>query len=56
MVPPVTQNPVFFVTLTGIRERLCATDLLALRTRSVAAVALILLMLSMLRDNIYAAI
>ena len=55
-VPPVTQNPAFFVTLTGVRERLCATGLLALRTRRVAAVALILLLLSMLRDNIYAAI
>ena len=48
MVPPMLPNPAFLVTITGVCEILGAIGLLVTRTRRVAAVAMILLMLSVL--------
>ena len=56
MVRPMTPNPAFLVTLTGVCEALGTIDLLVPRTRRVAAVALIPLLLSVLPANINAAI
>ena len=56
MIPSTTQNPAFVVTLTGVCEGLGAIGLLVPRARRVAAVALILLLLSVLPANIYATI
>ena len=55
MVPPFVPNPGFMVTFTGICEILGAIGLLVPRTRRIAALALILLLLSVLPANIYAA-
>lgn len=55
MVPPFVPNPGFMVTFTGICEILGAIGLLIPRTRRIAALALILLLLSVLPANIYAA-
>ena len=55
MVPPFVPNPEFMVTFTGICEILGAIGLLVPRTRRLAAVALILLLLSVLPANIHAA-
>jgi uncharacterized membrane protein len=55
MVPPFVPNPEFMVTFTGICEILGAIGLLVPRTRRLAAVGLILLLLSVLPANIYAA-
>jgi uncharacterized membrane protein len=55
MVPPFVPNPEFMVTFTGICEILGAIGLLVTRTRRLAAVGLILLLLSVLPANIYAA-
>jgi uncharacterized membrane protein len=55
MVPPFVPNPGFMVTFTGICEILGAIGLLVPRTRRLAAVALILLLLAVLPANIHAA-
>lgn len=55
MVPPFVSNPGLIVTFTGIYEILGAIGLLVPRTRRIAALALILLLLSVLPANIYAA-
>jgi uncharacterized membrane protein len=55
MVPPFVPNPEFMVTFTGICEILGAIGLLVPRTRRLAAVALILLLLAVLPANINAA-
>ena len=55
MVPPFVPNPELMVTFTGICEILGAIGLLLPRTRRVAAIALILLLLALLPANIYAA-
>lgn len=55
MVPPFIPNPGLMVTFTGICEILGAVGLLIPRTRPLAGVALILLLLSVLPANIYAA-
>jgi uncharacterized membrane protein len=55
MVPPFVPRPEFMVTFTGICEILGAIGLLVPRTRRIAALALILLLLSVLPANIYAA-
>lgn len=56
MVPPVIPNPEFMVTFTGICEILGAIGLLVPRTRRVAAVAMVLLLVALLPANIYAAL
>ena len=56
MVPPGVPNPEFMVTFTGICEILGAIGLLVPRTRRLAAVGLILLLLSVLPANIHAAL
>lgn len=56
MVPPVIPNPEFMVTFTGICEILGAIGLLVPRTRRVAAIAMILLLVALLPANIYAAL
>ena len=55
MVPPFVPNPGLMVTFTGICEILGAIGLLIPRIRRIAAIALILLLLSVLPANIYAA-
>lgn len=55
MVPPGTPNPEFMVTFTGICEILGAIGLLVPRTRRIAGVALILMLIAVLPANIYAA-
>lgn len=55
MVPPFVPHPELMVTFTGICEILGAIGLLIPRTRRIAAIALILLLLSVLPANIYAA-
>jgi uncharacterized membrane protein len=55
MMPPGIPNPEFMVTFTGICEILGAVGLLIARTRRLAGVALILLLLAVLPANIYAA-
>jgi uncharacterized membrane protein len=55
MVPPSVPNPALMVTLTGVCEVLGAAGLLLPRTRRVAAIALILFLLSVLPANIHAA-
>lgn len=55
MVPPFVPYPELMVTFTGICEILGAIGLLIPRTRRVAAIALILLLLALLPANIYAA-
>ena len=55
MVPSSVPNPEFMVTLTGICEILGAVGLLVPRTRRIAALALIVFMLSVLPANIHAA-
>jgi uncharacterized membrane protein len=55
MVPPFVPNPGFMVTFTGVCEILGGIGLLVPRTRRIAALALILLLLSVLPANIYAA-
>ena len=54
MVPPFVPNPGLMVTFTGICEILGAIGLLVPRTRRIAALALILLLLAVLPANIYA--
>jgi uncharacterized membrane protein len=56
MVPPLVPNPEFMVTFTGICEILGAIGLLVPPTRRVAAIALILLLVSVLPANIHAAL
>lgn len=55
MVPPFVPSPGLMVTFTGICEMLGAIGLLVPRTRRIAALALILLLLAVLPANIYAA-
>lgn len=55
MVPPFIPNPEFMVTFTGICEVLGAIGLLVPRTRRMAAVALIVLLVAVLPANIHAA-
>jgi uncharacterized membrane protein len=55
MVPPGVPNPEFMVTITGICEILGAVGLLVLRTRRIAAVALIVFLLAVLPANVHAA-
>ena len=55
MVPPAVPNPDFMVTLTGICEVLGAIGLLVPRTRRLAAIGLILLLLAVLPANFHAA-
>jgi uncharacterized membrane protein len=55
MVPPFVPYPELMVTFAGICEILGAIGLLLQRTRRVAAIALILLLLALLPANIYAA-
>ena len=55
MVPPPVPNPAFMVTFTGICEILGAIGLLVPRTRRLAALALILLLVAVLPANIRAA-
>jgi uncharacterized membrane protein len=55
MVPPGVPNPEFMVTFTGICEILGAVGLLVPRTRRIAAVALIVLLLAVLPANVHAA-
>ena len=55
MVPPSIPNPELMVTFTGVCEILGAVGLLIPRTRRIAAVALIALMLALLPANIHAA-
>ena len=56
MVPPLIPNPEFMVTFTGVCEILGGIGLLVPRTRRVAAVALIVLLLAVLPANIHAAL
>lgn len=55
MVPPAVPNPELMVTLTGVCEILGAIGLLVPRTRRVAAIALIVLLVAVLPANIHAA-
>ena len=55
MVPAAVPNPEFMVTFTGICEILGAVGLLVPRTRRIAALALIVLMVAVLPANIHAA-
>lgn len=55
MVPPFVPSPGLMVTFTGVCEILGAIGLLVPRTRRIAALALILLLVSVLPANIYAA-
>lgn len=55
MMPPGMPNPEFMVTFTGVCEILGAIGLLIPRTRRIAGVALILLLLAVLPANIHAA-
>ena len=55
MVPPAIPNPELMVTFTGVCEVLGALGLLIPRTRRIAAVALILLLIAVLPANIHAA-
>ena len=55
MVPPFVPNPELMVTFTGICEVLGAIGLLVPRTRRIAAVALIALLVAVLPANIHAA-
>lgn len=55
MVPPFVPNPALMVTFTGICEILGAIGLLIPRTRRLAAVALIVMLVAILPANIHAA-
>jgi uncharacterized membrane protein len=55
MVPPFVPNPELMVTFTGVSELLGAVGLLVPRTRRLAGVALIALLIAILPANIYAA-
>jgi uncharacterized membrane protein len=55
MVPPAVPNPAFMVTFTGICELLGAIGLLVSRTRRIAAIALIAMLVAVLPANIHAA-
>lgn len=56
MVPPGIPDPGFMVTFTGLCEIVGGIGLLVPRTRRVAAVALVLLLLAVLPANIHAAL
>jgi uncharacterized membrane protein len=56
MVPPAIPNPEFMVTLTGICEIVGGVGLLVPRTRRMAAIALILLLIAVVPANIHAAL
>lgn len=56
MVPPGIPDPGFMVTFTGLCEIAGGIGLLVPRTRRVAAVALILLLIAVLPANIHAAL
>ena len=56
MVPPGIPDPGFMVTFTGLCEIAGGIGLLLPRTRRVAAVALVLLLLAVLPANIHAAL
>jgi uncharacterized membrane protein len=56
MVPPAVPNPELMVTFTGICEILGAVGLLVPRTQRLAAVGLILLLISVLPANVHAAV
>ncbi len=56
MVPVGIPNPEFMVTFTGICELLGAIGLLVPRTRRVAAIALVVLLVAVLPANIHAAL
>jgi uncharacterized membrane protein len=55
MVPPFVPNPALMVTVTGICEILGAIGLLIPRTRRLAAIALIVMLVAILPANIHAA-
>ncbi|HET6962167.1 MAG TPA: DoxX family membrane protein [Terriglobia bacterium] len=55
MVPPMVPYPELMVSLTGVCEIMGAIGLLVLRTRRVAAFALILFLIAVLPANIHAA-
>jgi uncharacterized membrane protein len=55
MVPPFVPAPAFMVTFTGVCEVLGAIGLLVPRTRRLAALALIVMLIVILPANIYAA-
>ena len=55
MVPPFVPNPALMVTFTGICEILGAIGLLIPRTRRLAAIALIVMLIAILPANIHAA-
>jgi uncharacterized membrane protein len=55
MVPPVVPNPELMVTFTGICEVAGAVGILLPRTRRIAALALIAMLLAVLPANIHAA-
>ncbi len=55
MVPPAIPDPEFMVTFTGVCEILGGIGLLVPRTRRIAAIALIALLLAVLPANIHAA-
>ena len=55
MVPPFVPNPAFMVTFTGVCEVLGAIGLLVPRTRRLAGIALIVMLVAILPANIHAA-
>lgn len=55
MVPPGVPNPGLMVTITGICEILGALGLVVARSRRMAALALIVMLLAILPANIHAA-
>ncbi len=56
MVPPAVPSPELMVTLTGVCEVLGAVGLLVPRTRRLAALALIVLLVAVMPANVYAAL
>ncbi len=55
MVPPALGNPAFWVTFTGVAEIAGAIGILIPKTRRLAAVGLLLLLLAVFPANVYAA-
>lgn len=55
MVPPAIPHPELMVTFTGVCELLGAAGLLIPRTRQIASVGLILLLIAVLPANVHAA-
>ncbi len=56
MVPPFVPAPGLMVTLTGLCEILGAVGLLVPRTRRLASIALILMLVALLPANVHAAL